>query len=331
MKTVAEQRRASKTKLELEMEKQHDIEIKDTTIKEQADTISKLNKKLSEIEQCNTDFINQEVELKKAVEEQNKALQIIEEMTANDLLRGKELSKLNLQMEKFLYSTSHDLRSPITTILGLVNLLRIETKDNTVLEYVSKIEMSANKLDKTIKDIMTFSRTAYQRIRSEHIDFESILWKVWHSFESEQAFRKINITIKMNGDNPFYSDMQRIEIIFDKILTNTIHFYDANKVSPFINIQISISDELAQIEFIDNGIGIGRTYLDHIFTMFYKASHLSRGAGLGLFIVKETTAQLKGKIKVESEIGFGSVFSITIPNDSKGKLINRKMQLENTK
>ena len=65
--------------------------------------------------------------------------------------------------------------------------------------------------------------------------------------------------------------------------------------------------------------------------MFYKASHISTGAGLGLFIVEETTAQLRGKIKVESEIGFGSVFRITIPNDPKGKLISKKMQLENAK
>ena len=331
MKTVGELRKLAKSKLELKMEKQHEIEIKDVTIKEQADTISKLQSSLSEMDHYKNDFISQEVELKKAIDEQQKALQHIKEMTASDLVRGEELSKLNLQMEKFLYSTSHDLRSPITTILGLVNLLRLETKDHVVLEYVLKIEQSANKLDKTIKDIMTFSRTAYQRIKSDRINFEAILWKVWHSFWSEEAFKKIKFTIQLTGDTPFYSDIQRMEIIFDKILANTIQFYDPHKASPFIKIQIRINHEQAQIEFIDNGIGIGEAYLDHIFTMFYKASHISTGAGLGLFIVKETTAQLRGKIKVESEIGFGSVFRITIPNDPKGKLISKKMQLENAK
>jgi len=328
MKTTGQHKLLEKTKLALEMEKQHEIESKQATIKEQADIISKLQKKLSELEHYRNESIRQESVLEKVSEEQHKALQLVEEMTISDLLRREELLRLNLQMEKFLYSTSHDLRSPITTILGLANLLRMETKDSLVLDYVSKIETSANKLDKTIRDIMTYSRTAYQRIKSQRIDFESMLWKIWQLFGNEKAFIKINITIQVTGDSAFYSDTQRIEIIFDKILENAIHFYDENKASPFVNIQVSVNDERAQIEFIDNGIGIPKAYTDHIFTMFYKASHISRGAGLGLFIVKETTARLKGKIQVESEIGFGSVFRITIPNDVKGKLINRKIHLQ---
>jgi PAS domain S-box-containing protein len=242
--------------------------------------------------------------------------------------QNQELAKVNSQMEKFLYSTSHDLRSPLTTILGLVNLMRMETKDKTILDYVYKVESSASKLDKIIRDIMMFSRATYQRARSERIDFEPFIWKVLNNYRAEPASRKVNIQVFVEGESQFYNDPERLEIIIDNLVRNALHFYDYNKSRPFLQIRVALTDKLVQLEFADNGIGIGQQHLDNIFTMFYKASHTSKGAGLGLYIVKETVSQLQGTISVESEIGFGSVFRVSIPNDHKGKLINRKLHLQ---
>jgi signal transduction histidine kinase len=242
--------------------------------------------------------------------------------------QNEQLAKVNSQMEKFLYSTSHDLRSPLTSILGLVNLMRLETRDKPILDYVTKVEACATKLDKIIHDIVTFSRTTYQRTRSEKIDFEPFIWKVLNNYREEPALRKINIQVSVEGESQFYSDPERVEIIIDNVVRNAIHFFDSNKSRSFLQIQVVLSDKNAQLEFADNGIGIGQQHLENIFTMFYKASYVSKGAGLGLYIVKETISQLQGNITVESEIGFGSVFRVTIPNDHKGKLINRKLHLQ---
>lgn len=244
-------------------------------------------------------------------------------------LKNEQLEKVNHQMEKFLYSTSHDLRSPITSILGLVNLMRMDSRDPMINDYVSKIEKSTLRLDKIIKDIMSFSRTNYQRVSSERIDYDLLSWTAINTYRSEPVFRKINFEVKINGAYPFFGDNERLEIIFDNIIRNSIHFYDANKSRPFIRIEVTLDKTFATLEFIDNGIGIGRKHLESIFNMFYKASHLSKGAGLGLYIVKETIQDLGGSIEVESEIGFGTVFRFKIPNDHKGKLISRKMELQN--
>lgn len=241
---------------------------------------------------------------------------------------NEQLAKVNNQMEKFLYSTSHDLRSPITTIMGLVNLLRIETTDKVVLDYVSKVETSAMKLDKIIRDIMTFSRATYQRIKSERIDFEPMIWRVVNNYRNDPGFRKIHIEVNVKDEHPFYNDNDRLEIVIDNIVRNSFQFFDQNKARPFIHVNVSFDDSNVRIEFIDNGIGIGQQHMESVFNMFYKATHLSKGAGLGLFMVKEAVNQLHGSIQVESEIGFGSVFRVTIPNDHKGKLINRKLQLQ---
>ncbi len=258
-------------------------------------------------------------------------LNISQQVESEKALKDKndELAKVNHQMEKFLYSTSHDLRSPLTSILGLVNLMRMETKESTILDYIDKVESSTLKLDKIIKDIMSFSRTTYQRTASEKIDFETQVWKSLNHYRSDPTLRKINFEVKAKGSFPFFNDPERIEIIIDNIVRNSINFYDVNKARPFIKVNITIDKDQALLEFIDNGIGIGSQHLEHIFNMFYKASHHSKGAGLGLFIVKETLEKLQGSVTVESEIGFGTVIRITIPNDHKGRLISRKLQLQN--
>jgi PAS domain S-box-containing protein len=278
-----------------------------------------------------TDLIEREEELKKLNEEQADNL-----LTLNELMVEKEtqtllFEKVNGQMEKFLYSTSHDLRSPITTIMGLVQIMRMEIKDETVRDYISKIEKSANKLDKTIKDIMTYSISAYQHLDSQRIDFKRLAWEIWNGQSDHDAFHKIRMEIAVKGEAVFFIDIKRMKTILTKLIDNALQFHDVNKALPFIRIIIAVESEQVTLEVADNGIGIGASYLNEIFTMFFKASHISTGAGLGLFLVKEAMAQLRGEIEVESEIGFGSVFRIIIPNSHKGKLMHRKMLLMNPK
>jgi signal transduction histidine kinase len=257
-------------------------------------------------------------------------LNVSERVQYEESLRHKneQLAKLNSQMEKLLYSTSHDLRSPLTSILGLLNLMRFETNDKSILEYVTKIEISTLKLDKIMRDIMSFSKTAYQHTKSQRISFQNLVWKVINNYRHDQNFKLTNIEVNVQSELPFYSDGERLEIILDSLIRNCIHFVDANKIRPFVRINVTVDLNRAIIEIIDNGVGIGKPHLSQIFTMFYKASLQSRGAGLGLYIVKEGLEQLKGNIQVESELGFGSIFKIEVPNGQKGKLINRKLQLQ---
>lgn len=243
-------------------------------------------------------------------------------------IKNDELAKVNHQMEKFLYSTSHDLRSPIATILGLVNLMRLEVKSMVMTDYVSKIEYSTMKLDKIIKDIMSFSKATYQRANSERIDFEAMVWKAFNNYRDDPASRKIFFEVNVQASLPFYTDTERLEIILDNVVRNSIHFFDPNKSRSFIKVNISSDKQFAFLEIIDNGIGIGAQHLGSIFNMFYKASHLSKGAGLGLYIVKETVQKLHGEITLESEVGFGTVIRVRIPNDHKGRLIGRKLLLQ---
>lgn len=231
--------------------------------------------------------------------------------------KNQQLEKVNSQMEKFLYSASHDLRSPMTSIFGLVNLLRIESNDPVVHEYASKIEHCTSKLDNIMKDIMNFSKTTYQCFSSEQIDFENMLWKLINSQYSDPNFKKIQFEVKVEGTASFHSDHNRIEVILENLIRNAITFFDANKVKPFVRIYVDVTEQEARLQIIDNGIGIAPDHVDNIFNMFYRSSDRSRGSGLGLYIVKESVQQLKARIQVESEVGFGSIFRLNLPNDSR--------------
>lgn len=242
--------------------------------------------------------------------------------------KNEQINKLTAQMEKFLYSTSHDLRSPLTSILGLVNLMRMESLDDSFEEYTTKIEVSAMKLDGIIKNIMSFSKATYQRRKSQKIDLELLTHRVLNAHHSDANYKKIFFEVVASNQFPFYSDPERMEIILNNIISNAIHFFDANKVRSFVRVNITVSAVDVLIEIIDNGMGIGHQHHEQIFSMFYKATLNSSGAGLGLYVVKESLEQLKGAITMESELGFGSVFRVRVPNDHKGQLISRKLRLQ---
>jgi signal transduction histidine kinase len=174
---------------------------------------------------------------------------------------------------------------------------------------------------------MNFSRATYQRRRSERIDLEQIANRVLKTHRGDLNYSRIHFDVVSDHTLPFHSDPERVEIILNNIIANAIHFCDQNKVRSFVRINISLQSAEALVEIIDNGVGIGKQHHDQIFSMFYKASLNSSGAGLGLYIVKESLEQLKGTITMESELGFGSVFRIRIPNDHKSQLTGRKLKV----
>lgn len=229
--------------------------------------------------------------------------------------KNEELAQVNTRMEKFLYSASHDLRSPLSSILGLVNLMRLETKDTGILDYINKIESSAGKLDKIIQDLKGLTKTTYQRRKSQPVSPEELIRKIILGYHNEEQFNLIHFETEVREDYPFLSDKECVEIIFDNIIRNAIHFYDVNKVCPFVRVMVKVDERELVMEVLDNGIGIGKMHQDKIFDMFYKACYSSQGAGLGLYITKESLNHLRGYVAVESEIGFGSIFRVRIPND----------------
>jgi PAS domain S-box-containing protein len=248
-----------------------------------------------------------------------------ERMKFQSLLQEKndELSKINLQLDAFLYSAFHDLRSPLTTLLGLVEVMKIEMVESI---YPDMIKKTVKKLDKVLQDMMSFSKNNKQYVRGKQIHLEQFLTSIILEVKNELGCNDFIINVNYDIKTLFYSDEERLKPAFSNIIRNSIQFRDSTKTNNFLIINVKSQNGLF-IEFIDNGIGIAKDHQPKIFEMFYRATEKSTGSGLGLYLVKETVEKLKGEVIVISELKVGTTISLSIPNHSKGNLIIQKQNL----
>lgn len=226
-------------------------------------------------------------------------------------IKEYELVRTNQQLDQVIYKTTHDLKAPLKSALGLINLAE-KSEDEEQSRYLSMIRKSLLKLDGLIEEMNNFFRNEKLAIRREVIDLQKLVADELEQLDDTN--KRIRIDIEFAGDIEFYSDSIRVQTILTNILSNAIKYSDPKKSEPFIKISVSIDEEFCQIRIVDNGIGIDQKYLDKIFDLFFRATEQAQGTGLGLFIVKDTIHKLKGTIEVISTLDQGTTFLISIPN-----------------
>ncbi|HET6243411.1 MAG: PAS domain S-box protein [Bacteroidetes bacterium] len=224
------------------------------------------------------------------------------------------LIKANQELDRFVYSTSHDLRAPLTSVLGLINIALAETDPELLREFLERMRNSVLKLDSFIQDIVNYSRNSRLEVLRNEVDFNKILHEIIEKLEFMEGTKSINFKIDIQDSQKFYSDKNRLIVILSNLVSNAIKYQDSKKDYRYIYIQVKTLRDKISIEIEDNGTGIPRAYQKKVFEMFFRASEQSTGSGLGLYIVKEMVDKLKGKIKMESSLGVGTKFFIEIPN-----------------
>ncbi|MGV9003360.1 sensor histidine kinase [Flavobacterium sp.] len=229
--------------------------------------------------------------------------------------KNDDLLIVNKELDRFVYSASHDLRSPINSLKGLVDILKTEENPEEIQNYLNLMESVLNNQDQFIKDIIDYSRNKRTKDTFEKV---SLIQMVDDAIDQLQYIQEVKrITIKKELlVNETYSDKLRIRIIINNLLSNAIKYTDFEKEHPFIHIKTYRSSDLIVIEFEDNGIGISEKNQSRIYDMFF-VTNKNKGTGLGLYIVKESLDNLKGSITVESQINIGSKFIVKIPYHSQ--------------
>jgi PAS domain S-box-containing protein len=246
---------------------------------------------------------------------------ITNQQHTEDLLKrqNEELIKINAELDRFVYSASHDLRAPLMSVKGLINMIKVDPEKRNTDHYVKLIERSIDKLDHFILDIIHYSRNSRMDVMPKEINFQALLEESIDSLKFIDGAEQVRSVKNFNLRAPFYSDYSRLLMIFNNIIANAVRYRDHWKQDSFLEINILATEEKAVIRFSDNGIGIAEEYLDKVFKMFFRASADSKGSGLGLYIVKSAVDKLNGRIDVQSKIGEGTVFTIEIPNLKEAK------------
>ncbi|ASV30255.1 PAS domain S-box protein [Maribacter cobaltidurans] len=228
--------------------------------------------------------------------------------------QNAELIKTNSELDRFVYSASHELRAPLSSLLGLLNIMKIDEKREVVVERLVMMENSIMRLDGFIGDIIAYSRNKHLDLKKEEVNFNILIEKVLEDLWYLKNTNKISISTKIDTGSKFYSDSKSISVLLNNFLSNAIKYYDPKKSAPYIRINVETTRENAVVEIKDNGIGIKKKSHEKIYDMFYRDSTSEMGSGIGLFIVKEIMEKLGGTIALESKPGIGSTFILTLPN-----------------
>lgn len=250
--------------------------------------------------------LNQPVEL--VIEKQTTEEEITELQQKNH-----ELEKINFELDRFVYSASHDLRAPLTSVMGLLYLLREDEIKEGSLRLIFLMEESINKLDNTIRDIVAYSRNNRTELTIEPIRIQSIVENVITGLRylDGQDFSIVDCVFATD-EGIFLCDKSRLSIILNNLINNSIRYRHPSR-KPIIEVKVHKTADHLELTVSDNGIGINEHHLDKIFNMFYRTSDHSTGSGLGLYIVRETVKKLAGTIEVKSVVNQGSIFRISLP------------------
>jgi signal transduction histidine kinase len=222
-------------------------------------------------------------------------------------------NKLNEELDNFVYSVSHDLRSPLLSVKGIISLiLTTEEPNKSTVNYLRMAQGSIDRLDNTIQDILEYSRNSRLDVKREWFDIIPMVQTIFDDiqFISENP---LVFEIDIQGESMVFSDQTRLNTIIKNLVSNAAKYRNTNASDCRIRFQLKHFDDSFSFTITDNGIGIPNDEHEKVFQMFYRVASDRIGTGLGLFIVQEITNKLKGEIKLDSTVGKGTTFEISIP------------------
>ena len=225
-----------------------------------------------------------------------------------------ELQRVNTELDNFIYHASHDLRSPLTSIMGLVNLGLNENSVEVVNTYLKMIQDRIHHLDILLKDLISVSYNNEIQKEYEPFHFEEEINSILVLLKNPDQKIKVNVDVTQQSD--FKTDPIRVRTILRNLLSNSFKYCSPETPAPFIHINVRVRPSHCAILLRDNGIGIHQNFKSRIYEMFFRATERSAGSGLGLYIVKSMVEKLKGRISFESTLNVGTTFLLTIPNQT---------------
>ena len=232
----------------------------------------------------------------------------------------KKLETENSQLDHVLYKTTHDLKAPLRSALGLIQLAELEPEE--YLKYLGLIKSSLVRLDAMVDEMNSLYKNEKLAIQNARIEIRSLINREIENLHNMPEAQDIRFDVFVDGDVPFYSDPLRVKTIVSNLLSNAIKYSDPTKMRKYIQISAHVFADWVFLTIEDNGIGIDPEHQDKIFDLFYRVTSDKKGTGLGLYIVKDTVDRLKGKIYLRSKRGEGSSFTLTLPNTIDKVLLN---------
>jgi signal transduction histidine kinase len=255
-----------------------------------------------------------EVQVVKRTEQLSNANRELNVMLETVKEQNLTIEKKNEELDAFFYRISHDLKAPISSLVGLSTLARYDVKDPEALAYFEKQHEQLSRLSDMVRGLVNIIHAGEGQHPKVKIDFEKMIQGCIDSFNSLKNADKVKYIIDVPEGIMYHSEWVILNSIFQNLIENSIKY--ANEVDPYIRVQIREADKELIIIVEDNGLGIPEMHQSKIFDLFYRATQNSKGSGLGLYILKRSVDKLKGKIELKSEEDKGTTFIIKLPQES---------------
>jgi signal transduction histidine kinase len=228
--------------------------------------------------------------------------------------RTRELEEKNKELDTFVYRSSHDIKGPLKSIIGLTKIGLADVEDEVAKNYFDHILKSSKRLDSVVDHLLKVMETKESKIEITSINFETLIFDILSSLEHLPFYSKVKTEINITQEHPFYTDDKLLYSVLQNLLENALKYRDNHKPASFLHVNVFVSKEDTLLEIIDNGLGIEIKLQEKIFDMFYKVNPESSGSGLGLYMTKIYVEKLGGTLKLNSEVGEGSTFIIKLKN-----------------
>lgn len=170
--------------------------------------------------------------------------------------KNKELMKINAELDRFVYSASHDLRAPIASLLGLIRVIRMEKERKQQMTLLDLQEKSLQRLDQFIQEIVNYSRNSRLELKPEPVDFDQELKDTVEHLHFMENMKRIRTHIVVEQEVPFKTDIGRLRVVLNNLISNGVKYADLHKEDPYLDIRVKANENEAEIIIEDNGEGI---------------------------------------------------------------------------
>jgi PAS domain S-box-containing protein len=227
--------------------------------------------------------------------------------------KNRQLEKINQELDQFVYSVSHDLRSPLMSIKGLVSVMELSLQNEELMrQYLTLVDQSVGRLDETILEILDYSKNSRIEIQYDEFDIQELVEEIFQD-HSHYSNPPIDFRFTLHGNQLVNSDKLRIATLLKNFIGNSVKYRNKQIDNPFVCVRIENRDNCLKLIVEDNGEGISSENQKKVFNMFYRASNSSSGTGLGLYICQEIINKMGGNINLHSELQKGTTIQLTLP------------------
>ncbi len=227
-----------------------------------------------------------------------------------------DLQRKNEEMEQFVYTVSHDLKSPLVTITGFLGILKEDAaagRVDDVLDAVARIEGAADHMTELIEDLLQLSRIGHVADSINDVDMREVVRDV--ASRLAKRLEKAGATLTVQSDMPYVlGDRPRLTEVVENLLTNAVK-YGCRGTSPTVRVGATVENGETRFYVSDDGPGIAPQYHEKIFGLFQRLDTRQEGTGVGLAIARRIVEAHGGRIWVESRPGHGATFWFVLPTE----------------